>query len=181
MVVKKGCNVFPFSERGLIWKQSQFKTLGITFHTDTKYMFDLNYKVKLKQIEGTLNCWRTRSLSLIGKNFVIKTLMLPQLIFLFSVLSFKIPKAFFNQLNKLFFKFIWNGGNDRVKRDYMCNDYFQCGLKMVDASAFALAQKMSWVKLLFDNKFDSVWKTMELTSIESYGDMLWKSFAPECI
>ena len=144
-------------------------------------MFDLNYKVKLKQIEGTLNCWRTRHLSLIGKICVIKTLLLPQLLYLFSVLSIKIPNYFFKQLNKLFFKFIWNGGNDRVKRKCLCNDYSQCGLRMVDPSTFALAQKMSWVKLILDNKFESLWKTIELSALESYGDMLWISYAPECV
>ena len=69
---KKGSNIYPFSDQGLVWKSKQFKTLGITFSIYTRSMFDLNYKVKLKQIEGTLNCWRTRHLSLIGKICVIK-------------------------------------------------------------------------------------------------------------
>ena len=79
-----------------------FKALGINFLINTKAMFDLNYKVKLKQIEGTLNCWRSRNLSLVGKICVIKTLLWPQLLYLFSVLSIKIPNAFFHQLNSLF-------------------------------------------------------------------------------
>ena len=178
---KKGSSECPFSNRGLIWKQNQFKSLGIHFSINVKDIFDLNYKVKLKQIEGTLNCWRTRNLSLVGKICVIKTLLLPQLIFLFSVLSIKIPKLFFDQLNKLFFKFIWSGGNDRVKRHCVCNDYSQGGLRMVDPYSFALAQKMTWVKLLFDNKFESTWKTIELSALDSYGDILWISYAPESI
>ena len=32
----------------------------------------------------------------------------------------------------MFYKFIWNGGNDRVQRKLMCNDFGQCGLRMVD-------------------------------------------------
>jgi len=104
-------------------------------------MFDLNYKVKLKQIEGILNCWRTRNLSLIGKICVIKTLLLPQLLYLFSVLCIKIPKYFFKKLEKMFFKFIWNGGNDRVKRVFVCNNFNYCGLGMIDPYYFSLAQK----------------------------------------
>ena len=109
-------------DKGLAWKTNNFKTLGIHFSLNTNSMFDLNYKVKLKQIEGTLNCWRSRNLTIMGKICVIKTLLLPQLLFLFSVLSIKIPNSFFKQLEKLFYKFIWNGGNDRVKRKCMCND-----------------------------------------------------------
>ena len=99
---KKGSNTFPLSEKGLPWKTSSFKALGIVFHLNTKYMFDLNYKVKLKQIEQSLNCWRARNLSLIGKICVIKSLLLPQLLYQFSVLCIKIPKSFFDALDKLF-------------------------------------------------------------------------------
>ena len=28
------------------------------------------------------------------------------------------------ELNTLFFKFNWNGRNDRVKRNYLYNDYY---------------------------------------------------------
>ena len=66
---------------------------------------------KLKQIEGVLNCWHTRNHSLSSNICVIKTLLLPQLLYLFSVLSIKIPK-YVLELDKMFYKFIWNGGND---------------------------------------------------------------------
>ena len=125
---KRGTNYFPYSDKGLFWNTSTFKTLGIVFHLDTKYMFDLNYKVKLKQIKQTLNCWRARNLSLVGKICVIKTLLLPQLLYQFSVLCIKTLKTFFDSLNKLFFKFIWNGGNDRVKRKTVSTDYSMGGL-----------------------------------------------------
>ena len=57
-------------------------------------MFDLNYKVKLKQIKQSLNCWRARNLSLIGKICVIKSLLLPQLLYQFSVCVSKSPNRF---------------------------------------------------------------------------------------
>ena len=95
----KGSLCFPFSDKGLSWNMDRFITLGINFSLNLKSMFDLNYKVKLKQMEGTLNCWRSRNLSIIGKACVIKSLLLPQLLFLFSVVCIKIPKSFFDQLN----------------------------------------------------------------------------------
>ena len=180
---KKGSQYFPFSDQGLTWKSNQFKALGINFSINTRSLFNLNFKTKLNQIETTLNCWRARNLSLIGKICVIKTLLLPQLLYLFfSVLCIKVPKKFFKDLDKVFYRFIWNGGNDRVKRTYMCNQYEYCGLKMIDPYNFSLAQKMTWVKLLLDNQFESVWKTIELAGMDQqYGDMLWRSYAPECV
>ena len=67
----------------------------------------------------------------------------------------------------MFYKFIWNGGRDKVKRNFLCNDYSQGGLRMIDPYAFALAQKMTWVKLLFDNSFDSFWKKLSFLHLIS--------------
>ena len=73
---------------------------------------------------------------------MIKSLLLPQLLYLFSVLCIPIPKTFFKKLNTLFFKFIWKGGNDRVKRNYSYNGYDEGGLRMIDIEAFSKAQKI---------------------------------------
>ena len=108
--------------------------------------------------------------------------MLPQLIYLFSALSIKLPGSFFKDLNRLFFKFIWNGGKDRVQRKVICNDYIQGGLKMVDPFSFATAQKLGWVKLLLDDDFDATWKVIELSFLRKFNQdlhLLWKSYAPE--
>ena len=99
---KKGSQYFPFSDQGLTWKSNQFKALGINFSINTRSLFNLNFKTKLNQIETTLNCWRARNLSLIAKICVIKTLLLPQLLYLFSVLCIKVPKKFFKDLDKVF-------------------------------------------------------------------------------
>jgi hypothetical protein len=113
---------------------------------------------------------------------VIKTLLLPQLIYLFSVLCIPLPKSFFKDLNKLFFKFIWNGGNDRVKRKILCTDLTAAGLRMIDPLIFHQAQKMVWVKFLLDESFHSTWKNIELGALESiHSDVsiFWRSFVPE--
>ena len=68
---KKGHQHFPYMNRGVSWKRSQFKCLGVTFSLNVGLIYDLNYKEKLKRMEQTLNCWRTRNLSLIGIEFVL--------------------------------------------------------------------------------------------------------------
>jgi hypothetical protein len=115
---------------------------------------------------------------------VIKSLLLPQLLYLFSVLCIPIPKIFFKKLNTLFFKFIWNGGNDRVKRNYFLNDYSNGGLRMVDVEAFSQAQKLVWVKHLLDPNYNSFWKILETEVLNDFHDdisVLWKADAPNCI
>eukprot|EP00057_Strongylocentrotus_purpuratus_P026288 XP_011680762.1 PREDICTED: uncharacterized protein LOC583642 [Strongylocentrotus purpuratus] len=180
----KGCQRYPFCEKGLKWNKFTFKTLGIHFSLTTDHLYDLNHKIKLKSIENTLNCWRARNLSLVGKICVVKTLLLPQVLYFFSVLCIKIPKKFFRQLNTILYKFIWNGGSDRVKRRLMCNDYSLGGLKMIDPYTFSIAQKMSWVKMLLDDKYQSVWKSIEMSILNNFSsreDILWKAYAPQSI
>ena len=123
---KRGCLDFPACGEGISWKTNHSKTLGISLSLNINSIFDLNYKVKLKQIEQTINCWRMRNLSLIGKICVIKTLVLPQLLYLFSVLCMKIPPSFFKDLNRIFYRFIWNGGRDRVQRKAPCKAEVNC-------------------------------------------------------
>ena len=179
---KKGCQDFPYTNRGVSWKTSQFKCLGVNFSLNLSLLYCLNYKERLKRIEQTINCWRMRNLSLIGKVCVIKTLVLPQLIYLFSVLCIRIPRSFYTELNSIFYKFIWNGGRDRVQRIVMCNDYKNAGLKMIDPLTFATAQKMTWVKNLLDDNFDAPWKCLELSFLEKFNQdvsLLWKCNAPE--
>ena len=48
---------------------------------------------------------------------------------------------------------------------------------MIDPYNFSLAQKMTWVKLLRDNQFESIWKTIESAGMDQqYGDMPCRSF-----
>ena len=81
-----------------------------------------------------------------------------------------------------FLKFIWSGCNDRVKRQLMCNEFSIAGLRMIDPYTFSLAQKMSWIKMLLDDNYDSLWMTIELSLLEEFSDkrdILWKANAPE--
>ena len=72
----KGTNFCPFEEDGLRWRTNSFKTLGINFSLNINSLYELNFIPKLHQIEQTLNCWRHRNLSLLGKVTVIKSLLL---------------------------------------------------------------------------------------------------------
>ena len=181
----KGSDFKPFQNDGLVWKENTFKYLGVQFSLNISSLYELNFIPKLNQIQQTLNCWRTRSLSLIGKVTVIKSLLLPQLLYLLSVLCISIPKSFFKKMNTVFFKFIWSGGNDCVKRAFLYNDYSNGGLRMIDVAAFSQAHKMVWAKHLLDPTYSDFWKHLENTVLTKFNDndppLLWKTSAPDCV
>ena len=66
---------------------------------------------------------------------------------------YRYPQDIFKKLNSLLLKFIWNNGNDRVKRELMYNQYEEGGLKMADTLLYSRAQKMILVKHFFDENF----------------------------
>jgi hypothetical protein len=92
-------------------------------------MPDLNFRKKIIDISKILKSWQHRKLTLLGKVTVIKTLALPKLIHLFMSLP-NLKQSMLNELNKLFFNFIWDGKTEKIKRNTLIGDIQEGGLKM---------------------------------------------------
>ena len=74
-----------FTPMDIKWKK-HIKILGITFTYDKTEAFNLNYNRKLNDLEKTLNLWKMRDLSLLGRILITKTLGIPKFIFTASVM-----------------------------------------------------------------------------------------------
>ena len=73
----------------------------------------MSFDDKLNKLENVLNLWSTRSLSLIGRINVVKTLAISKLVYNSSVLP--PPKEFAKKVNERIFKFTWNYKPDKIK------------------------------------------------------------------
>ena len=126
-----------------------FKLLGITYKSDLKDITEINYThSKLSEMKKILICYKKRHLSLIGKISVIKTLVLPKLVHLISVLPSP-SKTFISDINSMFNKFVWNDGRPRINRKLLSKDYRDGGLKFTCIETFNTALKAAWVKRLY--------------------------------
>ena len=106
----RNSDVFPFQDSGLRWRSNTFKTLGIHFSLNVNSLYGLNFVPKLRQIKQTLNCWKHRNLSQLLNPCCFPSFYI---FFFFQCCALLIfQKLFFKKLNHLFYKFIWNGGND---------------------------------------------------------------------
>ena len=65
---------------------NQFELLGITFNVVQEKMFQLNFDKRLSEIERIISMYNKLSLSLTGRVTVIKTLILPKLVYVLTVL-----------------------------------------------------------------------------------------------
>ena len=111
-------------------------------------MPDLNFRKKIIDVSKILKSWQHRKLTLLGKVTVIKTLALPKLIHLLTSLP-NLKQSLFNDLNKLFFNFIWDGKPEKIKRNTLIADFEDGGLKMIHLQQFNAYLKISWIKRFF--------------------------------
>ena len=147
-----GCAPSFIAEAGLIITEEKFTLLGIEFTRKMTDMTQRNLSGKLEDIANLLKGWLRRRLSLYGKLTVVKTLALPMLTHLLSVLPSP-SKSFFYDLQVMLFKFIWNNKQDRIKRTLMFTRFHVPDVRLYDSSL-----KIKWIKrvILNDTAFWSV-------------------------
>ena len=95
---------------------------------------EANYNEKLLKVRNCLTCWEYRRLSLLGKIVVLKSLIASQLVYILSPLPTK--HAALDEINNMFYDFLWSGRGDKIKRDVMISDYKNGGLRMIDIKSF---------------------------------------------
>lgn len=114
-------------EYQLDWSQGPFKILGVTFSTEVYNIWDLNTNDILNKVKCVLNQWSKRKVTLIGRITIIKSLALSKFIHLFIALPDP-PNDLLKELEKLFYKFIWTAGPDRIKRKVLIRNLNSGGL-----------------------------------------------------
>ena len=121
----------------------------------------------MEKIRKILSCWKYRRLSLLGRMTVLKSLVASQLVYLLS--SLPSNYSVINEINTLFYQFLWNGKGDDIKRKIMINDYCEGGLKMIDLISFNKSLKTSWIQRYLDSTNNGKWKAFFDLALQNYG------------
>ena len=154
------------------WNPTVFRVLGVSFSTQTEDIVKLNYDHKLRDIQHLLSIWSKRKLTPFGKITVIKTLAISKLIHLFG----NIPdpsSGFMRELNNCFYKFLWDGKKSKLSKAYVCGNYEEGGIRMLDVFSFLSALKIGWVKRVMHSDSDVkrilCYSCPEVTNLEIFG------------
>ena len=112
-------------------------------------------------MKNILSLWSCRNLTLMGKITIVKSLIIPRMIYKASILPLIIPKTLITKINKLLFKFIWGSNWERVSRNVLCNNIESGGAKMMHLESYLTALHVKSLSLLFDETYCSQWKFIE--------------------
>ena len=78
-------------------------------------------------------------------------------------LSVPAPPTVLQEINSLMFSFLWNNKPDKVKRNTICGDYLNGGLKMINIFNFERALKLNWIRKVI-HQTEASWKLLLLDS-----------------
>ena len=138
-----------YSLKPLQWSR-RIKVLGLIVTHNTHEMIEFN-TVKIKnKIQGVVEAWQNRSLSIIGKILVSNSLLISQaaytLLYMYSP-----DKTFFDTVKKMIIKFIWDNKTAKIAYRTMLNPIEKGGLKLIDLEINDVSLKTSWVAKTLSN------------------------------
>ncbi len=134
----------------LVQAEGPITYLGITIGNTEEETYKLNLTPKINKLTEFINIWSQRSLSLKGKITVINSLLLPQLIYVVTILSS--PSETTKVINDLLFKFLWSGKPQKIAKDIITNKIEEGGLKMPDIDAKFKSLALTWITRAFKNQ-----------------------------
>ena len=102
--------------------QGPFKILGVYFSANVNEIWNINTHDIINKITHLLNQWSRRKLTIIGKITIVKSLVLSKFVHFFISLPDP-PPDLLKELEKQFYRFIWNKGPDRIRRKVLIKKY----------------------------------------------------------
>ena len=152
---------------GLEWC-NEVKKLGIHFSCDQGQIMKQNFNERLSEIQKTINLWSLRSLSLFGKVTIIKSFLIPKLLYVSTILE--TPQEITKQMERMLYKFLWKGP-DKVTRLSVINSLKNGGLNLTDLETQIKALRLSWIPRVLDERVGP-WKSYFEFHLKKYGGSL---------
>lgn len=153
---------------GFKWPQEPVYALGIHFSYEFEKNNIFNFEEKVCSLEKTLNSWKRRKLTLIGKINIVKTLGLPKLIYYSSLLT--VSKPLIDRINKIIFNFIWDGKPPKIKKITIIGEKHCRGLKMIDFEIMKRSLKVAWIKRIAESG-NASWKIIPNQAVSQHGGL----------
>ena len=116
-------------ENDLDWVY-EFPALGINYDMkNINCITEHNIQPKIDEMEKTLESWGFRNITPMGKVTILKSLVLSKSTLILQAIPTP-PKHLLTQFDNLCFEFIWSKKRHEVKKETLCREIEDGGLKM---------------------------------------------------
>ena len=101
-------------------------------------------------MKSLLNIWSSKNLTLLGKITVIKSMVIPKIVYKASHLPAVLPDTLIKQVNQILFKFIWGAKWEKIGRSQLwCNIDEEGGLKwLILSNIYLLYNLKVWLNYI---------------------------------
>ena len=135
------------TQRKVSWTNEPINVLGVTVTNKELEIADINYASIVTKVKNTIDTWKSRSTSLLGKVLIINTLVSSLFVYKLTVIP-GLPDQVIKELNGIFNKYFWNGARPKIKIDILSLSKQQAGLGLTDLQLRSMALKISWIQIL---------------------------------
>ena len=149
----------------LQWNET-IKILGIYFGYDKTETIKSNFNQQLEKLQKTLNLWKMRDLSLIGRILITKQLGLSKFIYVTKIVD--TPEDICREIDKIIYEYIWKGKKAMIKKSTLIGEYKHGGLKAPHIWSIIKAQQALWIKKYIDSN-EAQWKNVLDTYLKPCG------------
>ena len=136
--------------------QDPVTLLGVKICNNSDKMVEVNLEPITTKIENTLEVWKMRNISLLGRVHLVKSLCISLLMHSMAVLP-NIDPQWYKIINTSLFKFIWKGGSEKIRRSVMWGPFELGGVNMTHLPSLKHTLNLKWIKKLFTG-VNTAWK-----------------------
>jgi hypothetical protein len=161
MAVREG-----MSDLNVTWA-NEIKMLGFTITNEWEKNLEINFADLTRKIVNLINYWKRCGLSMIGRITVYKSLILPHINFICSVLT--PPEKWYVDTEKLLEKFVL--GSETFSKNRLYLPVTKGGLGLVNIRNFVVAVQCSWIKKAILSTNDT-WKLEIKNSTDDFSNFV---------